>query len=503
MTHAQTAPDAAELGHPPTATVAQTTAIEPDPKRWLVLAVIAVCQLMIVLDASIVNIALPKAQHALNISNANRQWVVTAYTLGFGGLLLLGGRIADYLGRKRIFVIGLIGFAAASALGGLAPNSATLFGARGLQGAFAAIMAPAALSLLAVTFTEAKERATAFSVYGGISGGGAAIGLVIGGVLTQYASWRWCLLVNTPVALITAFFALRLVKESKTESDGHYDIPGALSVTLGLVSLVYGFTKADTDGWGSGTTIAFLIVAVALLAAFIGIELRSKKPLLPMWVVLNRNRGGSFLVALLFSAGLFGMFLFLTYYLQGTLHYSPLKAGFAYLPFSAGIVIGAGVTAQLLPRIGPRNIMVPGLLMAAVGLLWFTQIGVSSSYVVHILPAELITSIGMGLAFVTVSSTALVGVDPADAGVASALINTSQQIGGSLGTALLNTIAATATTTYLTTHRHAMAASLVHGYRVAFLVSAILLVIGMFSAALLIRAGRDDLPAADAAVPVG
>jgi EmrB/QacA subfamily drug resistance transporter len=431
----------------------------PDPKRWLVLALIAVGQLMIVLDASIVNIALPQAQHALNISDADRQWVVTAYTLTFGGLLLLGGRVADFLGRKRVFITGLVGFALASALGGLAPDSAVLFGARALQGGFAAVMAPAALSLLAVTFTERKERATAFSVYGGISGGGAAIGLILGGMLTQYASWRWCLLVNVPVALITAACALRLVRESRAEGTAHYDIPGAVTVTLGLVGLVYGFTEAETDGWGSATTLAFLVAAVMLLAAFVAIEARSQHPLLPLRVVLERNRAGAFTAALLSGTGLFGMFLFLTYYLQGTLRYSPLKSGFAFLPFSVGIVIGAGLTSQLLPRFGPRNLLAPGLLLAAGGLLWFTRIGANPSYALHVLPAEIVVSIGMGPVFVTVASTALVGVADRDAGVASALVNTSQQVGGSLGTALLNTIAATATANYLITHHGAVQAS--------------------------------------------
>lgn len=468
----------------------------------MVLAVIAVCELMTVVDASIVNIALPQAQHALHISNADRQWVVTAYTLTFGGLLLLGGRIADFVGRKRVFVIGLLGFAAASALGGLAPDAAVLFGARALQGGFAALMAPAALSLLAVTFTEAKERATAFAVYGGIAGGGAAIGLILGGVLTDSASWRWCLLVNVPVALVTAVCAVRLIRESRAEGAAHFDIAGAVTVTLGLVGLVYGFTKAESNGWGSSTTITYLHVAVALLAAFVVIEARSRHPLLPLHVVLDRNRGGAFLAALLSGTGLFGMFLFLTYYLQGTLHYSALKSGFAFLPFSLGIFVGAGLTSQLLPRIGPRRLMVPGLLLAAAGLLWFTRLSVNAGYALHVLPAELVVSVGMGLVFVTVASTALVGVDDRDAGVASAMVNTSQQVGGSLGTALLNTIAASATAHYMVAHHGAVQAGLVHGYRLAFAVSAAVLAAGFVAAYLLIRAGRDDLPDPDTA-PVG
>jgi EmrB/QacA subfamily drug resistance transporter len=477
--------------------------VAADPRRWIVLGVVAICQLMIVLDASIVNIALPQAQHALHISTANRQWVITAYTLAFGGLLLLGGRIADYRGRKRIFVIGLIGFAVASSLGGLAPNAGVLFGARALQGAFAAVMAPAALSILAVTFTQAKERATAFGVFGGISGGGAAIGLIVGGVLTQYASWRWCLLVNTPIAIIAAIVALRVVTESRAEGDAHFDLAGAGTVTLGLVSLVYGFTKADTAGWSAGSTIIFLAVAVALLVSFVVIEARTAHPLLPLRVVLERNRGGSFLVSFLVAGGLFGMFLFLTYYLQGTLHYSALRTGFAFLPFSAGIVAGATIASRLIGRAGPRNLMTFGLVISVLGLLWFAQIGVAAAYLVHVLPAEIVVSVGIGIVFVTLSSTALLGVADHDAGVASALVNATQQVGGSLGTALLNTFAAAATATYLTSHVHAIQASLVHGYHVAFYISAAVLAFGAVSSQILVRAGVQDLRAADPAAMAG
>ena len=462
-----------------------------DPKRWLALAIIAVSQLMIVLDGSIVNIALPSAQHALHISTANRQWVITAYTLSFGGLLLLGGRIADYLGRKRVFIVGLVGFASASAIGGLAPDAAALFGARALQGAFAALMAPAALSLISVTFTEAHERARAFGVYGAISGGGAAIGLIAGGVLTQYASWRWCLLVNVPVAAVAATAALYVVHDRRPEkSQRHYDIPGALTATLGLVALVYAFTKAETSGWLSGSTIALFAVALALLVAFVVLELRSDYPLLPIRVVVDRNRGGSYLTSLLAGLALFGMFLFLTFYLQGTLQYSALKSGFAFLPFSVGIIVSATVAAQLLPRFGPRALMVIGMLMATAGLILFTGIGVHSSYLTHVLPSIMIISLGMGLVFVPLSSTALTGVDERDAGVASALVNTTQQVGGSLGTALLNTVAATATTTYLRSHgatAAVKAAGVVHGYSVAFTLSAVLLGAGAISALLLVR----------------
>jgi EmrB/QacA subfamily drug resistance transporter len=440
-----------------------------DPRRWLALGVIAVAQLMVVLDASIVTIALPSAQHSLNISNANRQWVVTAYALAFGGLLLLGGRVADFIGRKRAFIIGLIGFGVASAIGGIAQNQGELFAARGLQGAFAALMAPAALSLITITFTAPRERAKAFAVYGGISGGGAALGLILGGVLTEYASWRWTLLVNTPIAIATAIAALLVVRESRAEGKPHYDIPGVITSTLGLVALVYGFTKANEKGWSAGSTILLLAAAVVLLAAFVVIEKNTAEPLLPPRVFTERNRAGAFLVSLLIGLALFGMFLFLVYYLQGTLHYSAVKSGLAFLPFSAGIVVAAGMASGLLPRIGPRPLMAGGTGLAALGMAWFTQIKVDSSFTVHVLPAEIVMSLGMGFAFVALSSTALIGVADRDAGVASALVNTTQQIGGSLGTALLNTIAATATVHYIADHGAGSASvGAVHGYTVAF-----------------------------------
>ncbi len=477
-------------------TPAQTEA--PDPKRYWSLAVIAVAQLMIVLDASVVIVALPSAQRALHISIANRQWVMSAYTLAFGSLLLLGGRIADYLGRRRMFIIGLLGFGAASALGGLAQDSAMLFGARALQGALAAVMAPAALSLLTVTFTEPRERARAFGVYGAIAGGGAAIGLVLGGTLTQLASWRWTLLINVPIALVAAVAASRVVRESRGQSKAGYDLPGAVTVTGALFLLVYGFTVAGTHGWAAPLTVALLAGAAVLMAAFVAVELRSEHPLLPLRVVLDRNRGGSYLASLLVGSGMLGTFLFLTYFFQGTLHYSALRTGFAFLPFSGGIIIGAGVASRLLPRIGPRGLMIAGLTLAGGGLLWFTGLTPDSSYLAHVLPPEILVSLGMGMAFVPMSSTALIGVEPKDAGVASALVNTTQQVGGSLGTALLNTVAATAATSYLAGHAKSIAAvqsAAVHGYTTAFTISAVLLAGAAVVAGVLVRASRDQVGA--------
>ncbi len=464
-------------------------------RRWWILAVLAIAQLMIVVDASIVNIALPHAQRALHITSANRQWVITAYTLTFGGLLLLGGRIADYVGRKRILLVGLLGFAGASALGGLSPNAGILFGARALQGAFAALMAPAALSLVTVTFTEARERARAFGVWGAIAGGGLAIGLVLGGVLTQYASWRWCLLVNTPIALLAGAAAIRLIPESRVTGHTRYDIPGALTSTLGMVTLVYGVTKASTDGWGSAETLGLLGLAVALLVAFVVIERFSSHPLLPLPVVMDRNRGGSFLTTLLLGLGMFGTFLFLTYYLQGVLHYSALKTGFAYLPFSVGVIGGAAVSSQLILRYRPRVVMVVGLLMVITGMVWFSQISVDTAYWDHLFPAMLVAAFGMGMVFVPVNNTALVGVAPANAGVASALINSTQQVGGSIGTALLNTIATTVTASYLHAHlatggnaAATLTSATVHGFAVAFAVAAAVLGLALIVVATFINA---------------
>ena len=461
-----------------------------DPKRWAILAVVLIAQLIVVLDATIVTLALPSAQRALYISVANRQWVITAYTVTFGGLLLLGGRIADIGGRKRMLLIGLIGFASVSALGGLATDQGTLFGARALQGAFAALMAPAALSILTITFqADPKERAKAFGAYGAVSGAGGTIGFLIGGVLTEYASWRWCLLVNTPIALLAAVAAARTIHESRVGGATRYDVPGALLSTAGLVSLVYGFTKAVTDGWTSVPTLTLISVATVLLVAFVAVEYRSRNPLLPLRIVAERNRGGSYLATLLTGAGLFAMFVFLSYYFQQVLHYSALKAGVAFLPFGAGIILAAGASSSLVPRVGPRIPMSGGLLMGGLGLAWLTQIGVHTSYWTHVLPPEILASVGLGLAFPTFSSTALTRVKERDAGVASAPVNTAQQVGGSLGTALLNTIAATATATYIAARGPAFAqAGIVHGFAVALAVGAGFLLLAAIVSAVFVTA---------------
>ena len=474
----------------------------PDPKRWLALTVVLLAQLMVVLDATIVNIAMPSAQKALHIDDANRQWILTAYTLAFGGLLLLGGRIADYVGRKRIFLIGLVVFAGASALGGFAQNEGMLFAARALQGAGGAILAPAALSIVTVTFTDVKDRAKAFGVFGAISGVGAAIGLLMGGVLTQYANWRWCLFVNIIFAAIAFIAAVPIVKESKAAGNTRYDIPGTLMSSIGIAALVYGFTEAAKSGWSStGALVSFAIAAV-LLVGFVILEGRLSNPLLPLRVVWHRNRGGSYLTSVILGAGMMGMFLFMTYYFQGTLHYSPLKTGVAYLPFSGVLIVVAGIGSTLLPRVGPRVMMTAGGLLATGAMTWLTQLRVDSSYPAMILPAFLLMAAGMALVFVPLGNTSLTGVADHDAGVASALVNTTQQVGGSLGVALLNTVFTTAVATFVTAHGPAqLAQATIHGYNVAFMISAILIGLSTLVTFVMIRKDPQNSIEGEGAAP--
>jgi len=437
------------------------------------------------------NIAIPSAKVDLGISDANQQWVITAYTLAFGSLLLLGGRIGDYMGRKKIFLIGLIGFAAASALGGVASTQGMLFASRALQGVFGALLAPAALAIISVTFTVPKERAK------------AAIGLILGGALTEFFSWRWCLGVNTPIAIFAAIMAIKFVKESKAQGDNTYDIPGVITATAGLFSLTYGFNEAATKGWSDSLTISFLVAAVVLLVIFVAIEMRVKNPLMPLRVVTERNRGGSYLGSLVVGAGLFSMFLFLGLYLQVILGYSPLKSGFAFLPFTAGIIVFAGIASTLLPKVGPKPLMVPGLLAASLGLLLMTRITPETSYTTHVLPSLLIMSSGMALVFIPLTSTSLHAVSNHDTGVASAMVNTSQQIGGSLGTALLNTVAATATTTFAAANTQlgekVMPFAMTHGFTVAFKFSAALLFVGAIVLFFFINIGKESLVEAEGA----
>ncbi|MFF1354018.1 MFS transporter [Streptomyces sp. NPDC058297] len=422
--------------------------------RWKALVFIALAQLMVVLDATIVNIALPWAQQDLGISDGNKQWVITAYALAFGGLLLFGGRIADMWGRKRTFVTGLLGFAFASALGGAAQGEAMMLGARALQGVFGALLAPAALSLLAVMFTDAKERAKAFGIYGAIAGGGGAVGLILGGFLTEYLDWRWTFFVNIPFAIIAAAGAYFVIREpAGSRNRSSLDIPGVVLSTLGLVSLVYGFTRAESNGWSDAMTVGLFVASAVLLLGFVFTESKVRSPLLPLRVLLDRNRGGVYMSLGLAVISMFGLFLFLTYYLQVVRGYSPVTTGFAFLPMIVGMITGSTqIGARLMTRVPPRLLMGPGFLVAALGMLLLTQLEIDSSYPFLILPAQLLLGLGMGTAFMPAMSLATHGVEPRDAGVASAMVNTSQQVGGAIGTALLNTIAASATTAYVASH---------------------------------------------------
>jgi len=458
--------------------------------------------MMVVLDATIVNIALPSLQIDLGISDADRQWVITAYALTFGGFLLLGGRIADYWGRKRTFMLGMIGFALASALGGIANSGEVLFGARALQGLFGAMLAPAGLAILTTTFHDPEERSKAFAVFGAISAGGAAVGLLLGGILTELLNWRWCLLVNTPVAAIAAFATYRVVTESKVQKSGSLDVSGALLGTAGLVSLVYGFTKAGETSWGNSTTILFLAAAVILLGTFAVVEAKHRNPLLPLRIPRDRNRGGSYLTSILLGAAIFGASLFLTYYFQQVLGYTPIQAGLASLPISLGVFTAAGVLGKVLPKIGPRPVMIAGSLCGAAGMGLLTQIQVDSNFWALVFPGELLFGLGMGMIFVPLANIALINIEPDDAGVASALLNASQQVGGSLGTALLNSVYTSAVTAYLVDNAIANPQdpqALVHGFQVGFWWSAGLMLLGTVAITVMIRAGKSDLVEQEAA----
>jgi EmrB/QacA subfamily drug resistance transporter len=462
-------------------------------RRWLILGVLGIAQLMVILDVTIVNIALPSAQEALRFGNDERQWVITAYALAFGSLLLLGGRLSDLLGRKWMFVTGLAGFSLASAVGGAADSFGVLVGARAVQGVFGAMLTPASLSLLTVTFTDPDERRKATGVYGAIAGGGGAIGLLLGGLLTEYLSWRACLWVNLAFAIPAGLAALRLLHHQAVEVRPRLDLPGALAASAGLFSLVYGFSKAETDGWGTGITLAALGAGLALLALFVALQRRVANPLLPLRVVLDRNRGASYLAVGLVGAGMFGVFLFLTFYLQRTLGFSPVEAGLGFLPLTGALLIGVGLaTNGLLPRIGPRPVVALGMLLASSGLVFLTRLTVDSGYASGVLPGLLLIGFGVGLTMATAIGNATLGVRSSDAGVASAMVNTGQQIGGSLGTALLSTLASSAVTSYASARPRTpdvLAHATVHGFTTAFWVSAAIFAAGAVICGALLRPG--------------
>ena len=474
-------------------------------RRWIVLATVALAQLMVVLDATIVNIALPSAQADLGFSDNDRQWVVTAYALAFGSLLLLGGRLSDMFGRRRMFLIGLVGFAGASALGGAAQSFELLVAARALQGAFGAVLAPAALSVLTTTFTIPKERARAFGVFGAIAGMGGAIGLLLGGFLTEHFDWRWNLYVNVVIAVIAFAAGSVLLVRGRPAGHGHLAIPDVLLGSAGLFALVFGFSQAEPKGWDSPLTWGSLVVSVVLLVAFVLRQRSAEFPVLPLNVILDRDRGASFLSILVAGSGMFGAFLFVTYYLQATLGYSPMQTGTAFLPMIITLIITAQImTNILLPRFGPKLLVPIGMAFGAIGMLWFTTLEVDSTYW-HVLPGLMLLGIGMASIMPGSFQLATLGIAPQQAGAASAMVSTSQQVGGAIGTAVLNTLAATATTAYIADHvaktPDVLAQAALHGYSTAYTWSAGIFAVGLVMSATMFRT-RGDRAARVAAAPV-
>jgi EmrB/QacA subfamily drug resistance transporter len=467
-----------------------TRASSPPANRWAVLAVLGVAQLMVVLDATIVNIALPSAQRALHFSTDSRQWVVTAYALAFGSLLLLGGKLGDLFGRKWTLIGGLSGFAVASAIGGLAQSFGMLVAARALQGAFGAILAPSALGLLTVTFAGSPDRPKAFGVFSAIAAGGASVGLLLGGVLTQALSWRWSLYVNLAIAVPTAIVALRLLRNERQPARAPIDLPGVALASGGLFALVYGFSNAETTSWTDPITIIALGLSAMLLVGFIALERRVEHPLLPLHIVWDRARGGAYATIALAGSAVFAVFLFLTYYLQQNLGYSPLKTGLAFLPMTVMIVLTATtVQTRVLPRTGAKPLVVTGMTLGITAMLLFTQLTPHGAYATHVLPGLLLTGVGMGCIFAPAFSTATLGVQSHDAGIASAMVNTSQQVGGSVGTALLSTIFASAAASFASAHAKAVgiaSAASVHGYTTAFEWAAALFGVGLLVALLVL-----------------
>jgi len=482
-------------------------------RRWWTLITVGLAQLMVVLDSTVVNIALPAAQADLGFSDGDRQWIITAYSLAFGSLLLLGGRLSDLIGRKRTFIIGLIGFAVASALGGAADSFGLLVAARALQGAFGALLAPTALAVLTTTFTIPKERARAFGVFGAIAGAGGAVGLLLGGFLTEKFDWRWNLYINVVIAVIAVVGALIFVTNTKrTGPRPKLDIPGTIFVSGALFGLVFGLSNAETDGWDSALTWGMLAGFVVLIVAFVLWQRRAAHPLLPLSIVLDRNRGAAYTAVLLAGAGMFGIFLFVTYYLQASLGYTPIQTGLSFLPMIGMLVVAAQLGTNLLvPRFGPK-VMVPfGMTVAAVGMVLLTRLDLGSEYVPDILIPLMILGFGMGSTMPAAMQTATLGVDRQFAGVASAMVNTSQQVGGSIGVALLNTLAATAASDYLTSHQPTTAAvaaqAAITSYNTAYWWGAGIFFTGAVIAALLFRRkgqglSLHDTPADQNAEPV-
>ena len=461
----------------------------PQDKKWLALALLALAQFVVVLDASIVNVALPSIGSDLQFSQDDLSWVVNSYTLFFGGFLLLGGRMADLIGRRRLFVAGLIVFALASLAGGLATSSGTLIAARAVQGLGAAMLSPAALSLVTVIFAEGAERNKALGVWGAVAGSGGAAGVLLGGVLTEYAGWEWVLFVNVPIGILAAVAAWRLLPESRNEGARHFDIAGAVTVTAGLSLLVYTIIDANNAGWTSAQTLGLGAVSLVLIGAFIAIELRSKAPLVPFGIFRNRTLTGTNVVGVLVAMALFSMFFFVSLYMQQVLGYDALEAGLAYLPLAVGIIVSAGIASGLVTKYGFKPVFVTGLVLTAIGLVWFSQVEVGGSYVGDILFPSLVAAVGLGFAFVPMTIAAVSGVEAHEAGLASGLINTSQQVGGALGLAILASIANSRTDELMTAAGGAQAAlpnALTEGFQLAFIVGAAFAVVGAILAATLI-----------------
>jgi EmrB/QacA subfamily drug resistance transporter len=479
-------------------------------RHWLILAVICVAYLMITLDASVMNLALPSAQQDLGFTNADRQWIVTSYLLSFGSLLLFGGRLADLIGRKVIFLTGLVGFAAASAVGGAATGFGMLVSARACQGGFAALLAPAALSLLATTFSDPKDRGKAFGAFGAVAASGAGLGLIVGGALTSALSWRWCMYVNLVFAGIAIAGAVALLGRQGKTLGARLDVPGVLTAAGGMFCLVYGFSNAATHGWGTPLTRVFLAAGGVLLVVFAFWQTRAAQPLLPPRVVLDRNRGGAYLTMLVLGAGIFGIFLFLIYFMQTTLGYSAIVSGVALLPMVAATAVGANVgNVALMPRFGPKPLIAAGLLLAAVSMVLLTRIGLDSSYAAALLVPTIVAGVGMGLIYGGAADTGTSGVAPQDAGVASACLNVGQQLGGATGTALLNTIAASATTSYLSSHTpgpRTVQLAAIHSYTTVFWWAAGIFAAGAVVCGALLRPGpltRPEQASAEERVAAG
>ncbi len=472
--------------------------VASERRKWLALALLSAVQFMVVLDIAIVNVALPSIQVDLGFSQENLQWVISAYALVFGGFLLLGGRAADLLGRRRIFLAGLVVFTLASLLAGLAWSETSLIGARVLQGLGAAIISPAALSILSTTFREGRERNIALGVWGAVGGFGAAAGVLLGGILTDALSWEWIFFVNVPVGVAAFALAPVLLGESRDASVKRFDVPGAVLVTAGLSGLVYAITKAGQDGWLAGQTVTFFAVSLVLLVAFVAWELRHPEPLMRFGIFQIRTVSGANAVGFILGTAMFAMFLMLTLYMQQVLGYSAMKTGVAYLAVAGTAIIWSTVAAQLVTRIGVKPVLVAGMSALTAGLLYFTQVSVGGSYLGDLLPGFLLIGFGLGFSFVPVSIAALAGIQPAEAGLASGLFNTSQQIGGALGIAALSTIA-TSRTEDAVAGGSALPVALVDGFQGAFVAGVIVAALGVAAALTLIR--RDELEQAPQAEP--